>query len=235
MNGNPRAIVARARERFALQDYFGAVLLLEEVLASEQSYADVHHTLGLAFSMLGQRERALAEFDRALELNPRYLEAHIHRGIVLNELGRLAEAQEAFRRAASYQQTPVAGLPAHVAARLANQHAVLGDAYADAGALDRAIEQYRQAIQLGPDFHDIRYRLARLLLAAGHTLEAREELERTVAAKPGMLDARATLGLACFLAGDAIAARAAWTACAEQEPGDPRIRAYLAMLDRVNR
>ena len=33
-------------------------------------------------------ERALGEFTRALELNPRYLEALIHQGVVLNELGR---------------------------------------------------------------------------------------------------------------------------------------------------
>jgi hypothetical protein len=40
------------------------------------------------------------------------------------------------------------------------------------------------------------------------------------------------LGLACYLAGDGLAARAVWGACRERRPEDPRVEAYLAMLDR---
>ena len=65
----------RARERFAVQDYYGTVHLLEEIVATGRAFADVHHLLGVSLSLLGQRERALAELARALELNPRYLEA----------------------------------------------------------------------------------------------------------------------------------------------------------------
>ena len=75
-------------------------ILLEELVASGRAFADVHHLLGLCRSLLGQHERALEEFDRALTLNPRYIEAHIHRGIALSELGRVEEADAAFRQAA---------------------------------------------------------------------------------------------------------------------------------------
>ena len=40
------------------------------------------------------------------------------------------------------------------------------------------------------------------------------------------------LGMACFLAGDGLAARQVWTECRERRPEDPRVEAYLAMLDR---
>lgn len=225
-------LVARARERFVLQDYHGAVHLLEEVAATGHAFADAHHLLGVSLSLLGRMDRALVEFDRALELNPRYLEALIHRGLVLNELGRREEADESFRRAALADTGSVRGLPAPVAAQLANRHAELGQAYAEVGALDRAIEQYRRALELGPTFHDLRYRLARVLIEAGQALEAREELEQVVAARPGFVDAGAALGLARYISGDTAGAREVWNATLARRPDNPRVEAYLNMVGR---
>ena len=223
-------LLARARERFVLQDYHGAVHLLEEIAASGHAFADAHHLLGVSHSLLGHAERALAEFDRALALNPRYLEALIHRGLVLNELGRSAEAEESFRRAALADTGSIGGFPAPVAAQLANRHADLAQAYAEVGALTEAIDQYRRALELGPTFHDLRYRLARVLLEAGHALEAREELEQVVAARPGFVDAGAALGLARYLSGDGDGAREVWKATLARRPDNPRIEAYLNMV-----
>jgi tetratricopeptide (TPR) repeat protein len=226
-------LLAQARERFAVQDYYGAAHLLEEVLESGRSFADVHHLLGLCLALLGHRERAMAQFEQALALNPRYIEANIHRGILLNELGRAEEAEAAFRAATSHGEEGVAGFSRPVAARLANLHAQVGEAYAEAGSLPEAIEQFRRAVTLGPAFHDLRYRLARLLLEAGRPLEAREELEAILAEHPDFLDAAASLGLAHYLAGDASAARTVWAGCQQRRPPDARVDAYLAMAQRL--
>src|SRR5881392_456134 len=107
MDVSPEHLVAQAHERFQLQDYYGAIHLLEEVVATGRSFADAHHLLGLSYSLVAQPEQALA----------------------LNELGREAEADAAFRRAAQLGGEPREGFPAHVASKLANQHARLGDAY----------------------------------------------------------------------------------------------------------
>jgi tetratricopeptide (TPR) repeat protein len=230
---NPERNVKEARERFALQDYYGAVHLLEEVLATGRAFADAHHLLGLSRSLLGQTDQALAAFDSAVQLNPRYVEAHIHRGLILNQLGRSAEAEEAFRRASALEGPRTGRFSPHVAARLANQHAALGEAYAEAGALADAADQYRKAVELGPAFIDLRYRLARLLLDAGNPLGAREELERVLQARPGFVEAQASLGLAHYLAGDAGEARRVWRDALERQPENSRIEAYLAMMDRA--
>ena len=134
---------------------------------------------------------------------------------MLNELGRSAEAEESFRRAALADTGSIGGFPAPVAAQLANRHADLAQAYAEVGALTEAIDQYRRALELGPTFHDLRYRLARVLLEAGHALEAREELEQVVAARPGFVDA---------------GAREVWRATLARRPDNPRIEAYLNMV-----
>ena len=225
-------LMMRARERFVLQDYHGAVHLLEEITSQGNAFADAHHLLGVSLSLLGHTERALEEFDRALELNPRYLEALIHRGLLLNQLGLSREAEECFRRASLADTGNVRGFAAPVAAQLANHHAELAHAYAEVGALDLAAEQYRRALELGPTFHDLRYRLARVLLESGRALEAREELEQVVAARPAFLDAGAALGLARYLSGDADGAREVWENLLSHRPDNPRVQAYLHMVGR---
>jgi protein O-GlcNAc transferase len=233
MAGQTERLLARARERFAVQDYYGAVYLLEEIVASGRAFADVHHLIGVSLSLVGRQQEALREFGRALELNPRYLEALIHQGLILSEMGLATEAEESFRRAAASVAPSAEGLPAPVAARLANQHAELGDAYAEAGALSEAIEQYARALELGPGFHDLRYRMARLMLEAGRPLEARESLEEVIHARPNFVDAEAALGLAHYLSGDGVGARDVWKACLARRPENARVEAYLAMLGRT--
>ncbi len=224
--------LAQARDRFALQDYYGAIHLCTRVLDAGYAFPDVHHLTGVAYALLGQQERALAAFDAALALNPRYLEAMIHRALALAALGRADEVTPTLRRAAEITPPPVAGFPAAVAAQLANKHAELGQAYAEAGARDRAIAEYRRALELGPRFHDLRYRLGRLLLESGQVLEARDVLTALVAAHPHFVDAQAALGLSCYLSGDTAEAQRVWRECLATRPASARIEAYLAMIER---
>src|SRR5207245_9099815 len=105
------------------------------------------------------------------------------------ELGREYEADASLRRAAKLSSELRQGLPAHVAAKLANQHAALGDAYDEAGALPQAIDQYHAALALGPAFHDLRDKLGRMLLHAGRALDARGPFEIIVPRRPTARDA----------------------------------------------
>ena len=232
MDVSPERLVEQANERFQLQDYYGAIHLLEEVIDTGRAFADAHHLLGLSYSLSGQPDKALEQLDRALALNPNYVEALIHRALVLNDLGREDEATAILRQARQLGSEERAGFPSHVAAKLANQHAALGEAYVQSGGLNEAIAQYEAALALGPAFHDLRYKLGRLLLDAGRALDAREEFETIVRERPAFLDAAAMLGLACYLAGDGMAARAVWESLRARRPEDPRVEAYLAMLSR---
>ena len=93
--------------------------------------------------------------------------------------------------------------------------------------------EYRRAVELGPGFHDLRVRLARLLLEAGNPLQARGELELVLAASPKFTEAKVQLGLARYLSGDAAGARDVWRACLLERPAMERVTAYLAMVDRI--
>src|SRR2546429_9521730 len=210
MDVSPERLVEQASERFQLQDYYGAIHLLEEVIATGRAFADAHHLLGVSYSLAAQPEKALEQLDRALALNPNYIEALIHRALVLNELGREEEATAVLRRARQVTSARRAGFHGHVAAKLANQHATLGQAYVEAGGARQAVAPHETGPTVGPAFHDLRYKLGRLLLEAGRALDAHEQFQIIVRERPSFLDAAAMLGMSCYLAGDGLAARPVW-------------------------
>ena len=227
--------VGRARERYALRDYHGAVLLLQEAVIGGYAYADAFNLLGLALALIGRQDDALVAFDRALALNPRYVEAHLNRAVLLNGMGREDEARVGFATAERLGRPDESGFPAMVANRLANAHAELAREYRDAGSLDEAILQLERALELRPGFADVRLALARALLERGHHADAGSQLDVVLAAIPDMLDAVLLRGLAAYLQGDLDGADAVWTRAVARYPDEPRLEIYRAMLARRRR
>jgi TolB-like protein/DNA-binding SARP family transcriptional activator/Tfp pilus assembly protein PilF len=78
--------------------------------------------LGWVLYYAGEYERAIAQLDRTLELNPDFELAHLWRGLALEELGRLGEARQAMERAAH-----LSGGSAISLALLARTHALAGE------------------------------------------------------------------------------------------------------------
>ena len=234
MDARPDHLVRSARERIDAGDAYGAIHLLRELVASGQGYADAHNLLGLAFAMAGQRTEALSEFDVALELNPRYVDAKLNRAVTLSDMGRVEEAERAFAEAQSLGAVDHTGFAAPAASRLANLHAELADAYLEAGGRTQAIQQLEAAAALRPEFVDLRYRLARLYMDEGRLEPAREELEAAIARRPKFLDAHVSLGMAHYLLKNIEGARGSWAYAKHLAPNDPRVGAYLALLARVS-
>jgi tetratricopeptide (TPR) repeat protein len=233
MDARPDHLVKSARERIDAGDAYGALHLLRELVASGQAYADAHNLLGLAYAMVGQREEALGEFDVALKLNPRYVDAQLNRAVTLSDMGRGEEAAKAFAEAQALGAVDHTGFSAPAASQLANLHAALADAYLEAGGRTQAIQQLEAAASLRPEFVDLRYRLARLYLDEGRLEPAREELEAAIARRPKFVDAHVSLGMAHYLLKNLDGARGSWEYAQRLAPGDVRVKAYLALLQRV--
>jgi tetratricopeptide (TPR) repeat protein len=234
MDARPDHLLTLAKERLDAGDPHGAVHLLTELVRTGQAFADAHNLLGTALAMLGRREDALVEFDKALELNPRYVDAILNRSVTLSDLGRTDEAMAAFRSAQALGAVDHTGFPAPVASQLANLHAALGEAYLEAGGTAEAIRQFEAAVTLRPEFVDLRYTLARLYLDAGRHERARLELEGITALRPRFTDAWVTLGMARHLLKDAVGAKAAWEEGRRLAPADPRFGPLLALLARAS-
>jgi superkiller protein 3 len=225
-------LLAVARERFAARDYRGAALLLSSAVESGLAYADTHHLLGICYALLEWRDEALKAFDEALRLNPRYVEAHFNRAIVLSDLGRGDEAAAALERAQDLGRPDASGFPVMVANRLANMHADLGRAYREAGALSPAAAQFESGLALRPAFADLRLELARTLVEAGKPEDAARELDEVLRVSPSWLEAMLLRGLAAYLAGDLDTAKSVWEGASERHPEEPRLETYRSMLAR---
>lgn len=122
--------------------------------------------LGWVWYYEGKHERAVAQFDRTLELNPNFELAHLWRGQALQELRRHAEAQRSLERAVQ-----LSGGSAISTALLAQLHARAGD-----GPRARAL---LASLEAG---HDGRYQpafeIAKVHLALGDRTAALRWLRR---------------------------------------------------------
>lgn len=221
-----------ARERFAVRDYHGTVLVLASADQDGALYPDALNLLGLALAMIGRTRDAVAALDRALVANPRYIEALLNRAVILQQLGDDAGAQESLRVAEALGQPDESGFPAVVANRLANSHAQLGDEYRAAGAPGRAIEQYRSALALRPGFADIQFKLGRVLLEEGDYPAADAALGEALRLHPGWLDGMLLRGMAMYLQNDLEGAARLWDEAGALHPEEARLEVYRSMLAR---
>jgi tetratricopeptide (TPR) repeat protein len=215
---------------FERKDYAAALELFRDVLRERPGFADIRHHAGLCLGFMGDAEAAIAEIDLALEVNPAYVEAHVSRALLLQELGRYDEARQAFQSACHFETETQGRFAAAVMARLANTHAELGDLYLAAGAAEDAAGQYAAALELRPGYHDIRTKYAVARIELGHYEEAAGELRVVLEGNPRFLVARLNLGLAYYRQGRIADAAAEWQACAAQQPDNPQVRAYIALL-----
>lgn len=227
----PDQLLAQARASFDRRDYVGALSRLQDIVSEHPHFADVRHLMGMCLSFLGQPENALEQFDRALEENDAYIEAHLNRAITLNELGRYDEAKAAFDTAAACESRIGGRFPASVSARLANAHASVGELYMAANAPAEAAGQFRRALELREAFHDIRNRLGEALMQLGRLEEAETEFETALEGNGRFLQARLNLGLVRYRAGDPGGAREHWEEGRSQDPSSPQVRAYLRLLE----
>jgi tetratricopeptide (TPR) repeat protein len=227
-----RQQIERGKQAFERREYAAALADFQDVLSRNPRFADVRQYTGLCLSFLGHADAALTEFDHAISLNPRYIEAYINRAITLNELGRFEEARASFAQAAALETESKGPYPAAASARIANAHASLGDLYREAGAPDEAAQQYRRALEVRSHFHDIRLRLAQVLLQLNQADQAAAELRKVIETNPEFFAARLDLGLAYFRMGDRGAAQREWETVHQKQPHSAQVRAYMSLLEK---
>src|SRR2546427_66137 len=96
MDDQVRELVSLGKEHFQRGDYSLAAGHLEQVVARGAAFADVHHMLGVIYHQLGEFESAQRSFQKALDINPNYVEAALNLAIVCNDLGQYGRAQQIY-------------------------------------------------------------------------------------------------------------------------------------------
>jgi len=141
--------------------------LLKKAIALDDSEPDGHSNLGIVYLMMRQYEKAQAEVERAVSLNPNHFGSLLRLVYVLNSTGRFEEAISALKSARRLSPTPYQAYFVHLAT-----------AYRLTGQYKEAIETAKEALKYVSN--NI---LIHLQLTATYSMMGREEEAHTAAAE----------------------------------------------------
>jgi WD40 repeat protein/tetratricopeptide (TPR) repeat protein len=115
-----------------------AIILCQEAIRRNDSFAYPHEVLGRALDQKGLRATAVAEFREALRIAPNWAEAHLTLGLFLEKGDLLDESLAEYREAVHFKPD------------LALARGNIGDILRAKGRLDDALAEYRKAVDLQP-------------------------------------------------------------------------------------
>ncbi|NOZ86828.1 MAG: tetratricopeptide repeat protein [Deltaproteobacteria bacterium] len=194
-------LLAQGRKLFEAGDYQEAEKLLAECVQNKIGFADIYNMLGIIYHQQGRLVDARDSFEKALEINPNYVEASLHLSITLADLGLSEQAEKVMDSVARKAVEKGGSLDPVSRANIANMHADLAQAYLAGSCLEDALNEYDKALKICPDFVDLRTKRAVLLMDMGKSEQALEELRAVKKEKPKYLEARIQLGLALLSQG----------------------------------
>ncbi len=107
---------------------------------NQATKAENYFNLGLAYTTKKQWQEALAAYEKATEIEPRYADAHNNLGNIYDQQGRYAEAIRQYRLAMSSDPNNV------------RPYLNLGNIYYKLEDFERAAKYYEQAIAIDPAY-----------------------------------------------------------------------------------
>jgi tetratricopeptide (TPR) repeat protein len=142
-----------------------------------------HNNLGLAYLARGERDLAVKEYNRAIELNSNYAEAYVNIGNIYIQEKEFDLAIEEFKKAIQAKPT------------LAEAHNNLGNAYNEKKQFDLAIEEYKKAIQINPNYVRAHNHLGAAYAKKGETDLAIDSYKKTLEINPNHAKTHNNLGV----------------------------------------
>ena len=189
-----------AADYVMLGDYSDADKWFSRVVAETPNDFDAWYLLGRTKYNENEYAASIADFEHAIALHPRYVEAENNMGLAWKGLNDRDKAQAAFQAAIDWQGTqPTDAQPfLNLGALLADQgddakaipfltravalapknpsvHEELGKVYLAINRLSEAQSELEQAIALAPDTSSLHYKLAQILRKEGQDKRAKEE------------------------------------------------------------
>jgi len=158
------------------KDYEAAVGELNRSLDIDPFYDhsyNVFANLGICYFELGMTEDAITAFERAITVNPGYMEGYANLGAVYYKLGRYNEAVDVLYKATRLD-------PGY-----SQSHYNLAQSYNRLGRKSEALTEMEQALSFSPKDYDINYNLAIIYQENGMPAEAEEQARRAVSVASG--------------------------------------------------
>ncbi|MFQ5669817.1 MAG: tetratricopeptide repeat protein [Acidobacteriota bacterium] len=169
-----------ANEQFRQGHYQEALESINKAIALDPDQYAYYNMRGLIYLSAGDLDQALANFRKVLVINPYLTDVHNNIGVALGELGRRDEAMSEFQsvlRDPGYK---------HREKALYN----VGNLFYAQGDYREAVEQYRKAVAVQPEYLKAYYKMGLALQTLGQMDEARRAFEEVVRIDPNSKEAR---------------------------------------------
>lgn len=181
----PEDLKVVASDYVFLDDFVDADKWFTEVVAESPNDANAHYLLGRTRFNENDYRGAIASFERAIELHPKYVEAENNIGLAWRELSDMDKARAAFETAIQWQGTsPVDAQP----------FLNLGKLYGAQHQFDQAISYLNRAAELAPLNPAVHEELSHIYAAQQNLPKAQSELERAIALAPDISSLHYQLG-----------------------------------------
>lgn len=223
-------LITHGREHYQAGEYDKAEKFLAEVVEMRPTFPDVFNMLGVIYHAQGRFQEAEEAFENALRINPNYTEAALNLSVTYNDRGKYEKAREVYSRMLSNSAEQPRGLDPFARGKIANMHADLGEVYAGFGMHDEAVREYSKALDLCPDFVDLRVRLGNVYRDMGLFNAAIAEFEHAKRLRPEYLPARINLGVTLFSLARKDEAIREWREVLAHDPGNKNAALYLRMV-----
>jgi Tfp pilus assembly protein PilF len=162
-------------------------VVVEQAHALTEQYPKafvVWNIMGASTAQIGNLDKAIDSYNKALSLKPDYAEAYSNMGLALQDQGNLDKAIDSYNKALSLKPD------------YAEAYNNMGVALQDQGNLDKAIESYNKALSLKPDYPKAYNNMGLALQDQGKHDEAIEVYNKALSLKPDYAEAYNNMGLA---------------------------------------
>lgn len=199
-----------------LADLGEGLAQMTELAALTPDNDELWSLLGETAFETGELEAAASAFERVLALRGPHLESLIYLGTVASDLGRLDQAEQVLTTARDLDPTAflpsftlgaLAGMKSHpeeairhlenaiALDRVPQAFYLLGASFLDLGRTGRAIDAFKEAVALAPDFEEALYQLGVAYLRRGWTRRALETFRQVLRLDPRRLRYQETVRL----------------------------------------
>lgn len=186
-----------------------AMQYVEQAMSLRQDQSFYYNTRGRIHLALGNLDQAVADIQRAVELEPQNAEAHFNFAETLMLRGNIVEAAQVYHRALTLR--PI----------YAEANAGYGNALRTLGDLGGALPYYQLAATLQPESAAFALNLALAFHMLGHLNLAIPRYEALAEKHPDLLEARLNLASCYALAGNKKAGIEVFEKLRIQAPGHP--------------
>lgn len=228
-----KELYTAGKQHFDNKRYTEAESSFKRVIEKGGRYADVFNMLGVIAHVEGKFASAIDYFEKALEINERYTEAILNLAVLYNDLGQYADAKKLYGRLKGKPKHGSTQIEPVLRGKLSNLHADIGDIYRTIGLYKHAIGEYKKALELNPNFFDIRTKLGQAFRENGSLPDSLKELRTVLKSDEKYCPALIQMGITFYSMGKTADANKCWNQVLERDAGNENAKMYLKLCEAM--